>query len=132
MEDEIEQTEAALKLTPKHRHSILNKSSRRSTFLLQPQKPSEPPIDNPFNSHQVNQQLKSEYESIKSINQALEGVIEDFEEATDKIHLFSENVSQTYKLLNIWAQILEKTQDINSVLEDNNWKLNSRKRPANE
>ncbi|KAI8647434.1 hypothetical protein BD408DRAFT_143113 [Parasitella parasitica] len=120
--------------SPKSRHTIaFNKSGRRSTLLAIPQnQQEEPPVDNPSNSDAENQQLKLEYESVQSINRVLEGVIEDFAEAGSKIHQFSETVNQANKLLDIWVEILKKTQDVKAVLEDDTWKPNSRKRRASD
>ncbi|CEP16553.1 hypothetical protein [Parasitella parasitica] len=120
--------------SPKSRHAIaFNKNGRRSTLLaIPPTQLEEPPVDNPNNSDAENQQLRREYESVQSINRVLEGVIEDFAEAGRKIHQFSETVNQANKLLDIWVEILEKTQDVKSVLEDDTWKPNSRKRRASD
>ncbi|EPB86236.1 hypothetical protein HMPREF1544_06964 [Mucor circinelloides 1006PhL] len=130
-EDEFERVEAPLASAPNNRHNrLLGISSRRSTILAIPMNQEEPPTEDPNLTQEENQQLRAEYKAVKSINRALESVLEDFQEASNKIHQFTETVNSTNTLLDVWMNILEKTQDIMSVLEDESWKQNSRKRRA--
>ncbi|KAL9545045.1 hypothetical protein PS6_008437 [Mucor atramentarius] len=111
-EDEFERVEAPLASAPNNRHNrLLGISNRRSTILAIPMNQEEPPTEDPNLTQEENQQLRAEYKAVKSINRALESVLEDFQEASNKIHQFTET-------------------DIMSVLEDESWKQNSRKRRA--
>ncbi|KAK4510263.1 uncharacterized protein ATC70_004693 [Mucor velutinosus] len=130
-EDEIDRVEAPLASAPSNRHNrLLGISSRRSTILAIPTNQEEPPTEDPNLTQEENQQLKAEYEAVKSMNRAMESILEDFGEASNKIHQFTDTVNSTNTLLDVWMNILEKTQDIMSVHEDKTWKPNSRKRRA--
>jgi hypothetical protein len=107
---------------PNNRQStLLNKSNRRSTLLVRPQNQSETPTGNPTNSTQTNDQLKREYEMLKKMNRGLETVLENFENASEKIQQFTETVNETDKLLDIWLAVLKRAEETKSVLEDKHW-----------
>ncbi|KAI9486523.1 MAG: DASH complex subunit Duo1-domain-containing protein [Benjaminiella poitrasii] len=125
--EEIVEASVALPHTAHRQSLLLTKSSRRSTILTRPQNQTEPPTENPNKSSEINDQLKKEYEAVKSINQVLESVLENFEETHDKFYQFSETVNQTDRLLDLWLSILKRTEDTKSIIEDITW-LDSEKR----
>ncbi|GAN03468.1 hypothetical protein MAM1_0041c02921 [Mucor ambiguus] len=132
-EEESDRVETPLASAPNNRHSrLLGISSRRSTILAIPTNQEEPPTEDLNLTPEENQKLKAEYEAVKSLNRAIETVLEDFEEASSKVHQFTDNVDSTNALLDTWMDILDKTQDIMSVHEDKTWKPNSRKRRAED
>lgn len=107
---------------PSNRQSILLKTnSRRSTLLVRSQDQNEPPTGNPINSAQINDQMKHEYETLKTLNQGLETVLDNFKNASEKIQQFTETVNETDKLLDIWLAVLQRAEETKSVLEDRHW-----------
>jgi transcriptional regulator of nitric oxide reductase len=107
---------------PTNRQNILlKKNSRRSTLLVRPQNQTEPPTENPVNSVQTNDQLKQEYGKLQSLNRVLETVLENFEDASEKIQQFTDTVNKTDKLLDLWLAVLERAEETKSVLEDKHW-----------
>ncbi|CAO3643893.1 unnamed protein product [Mucor fragilis] len=130
-EDAFDRTEAPLASAPSNRHNrLLGIGSRRSTILAIPTNQEEPPTEDPNLTQEENQKLKAEYKAVKSMNRALESVLENFQEASNKIHQFTDTVDSTNTLLDMWMSILDKTQDVMSVHEDTTWKPNNRKRRA--
>ncbi|KAI8092296.1 uncharacterized protein B0P05DRAFT_583558 [Gilbertella persicaria] len=110
---------APLPTTPSHRQNIsLRKSSRRSTFLVAPEDLSEPPTENPNNSDLYNEQLKQEYETLRSLNDTLQTVIQGVNDTYTKIQDFGESVKQASHLLDVWINIQKRAQDTHHVLED--------------
>ncbi|KAF1803064.1 hypothetical protein V8B55DRAFT_1502128 [Mucor lusitanicus] len=130
-EEEINRVEAPLASVPNNRHNrLLGISSRRSTILAIPTNQEEPPSEDPHLTPEENRKCKAEYEAVKAINRSIESVMENFDQSSDKIHQFTDSVNKTNALLDLWMEILEKTQDVMSVHQDKTWKPNSRKRRA--
>ncbi|KAI8980389.1 hypothetical protein BDB01DRAFT_851684 [Pilobolus umbonatus] len=107
-----------LSSTNSHRKSLLRKSNRRSTFVFKPHDQDEPPSGNPSNTSEVNEELKKEYETLQLLNKALDSTITNFDETRNKILEFSKTVDDTEKLLDVWLNILEKTEKTKQLIED--------------
>ncbi|KAI8977616.1 hypothetical protein BDF20DRAFT_820450 [Mycotypha africana] len=112
---------ASTSTTPARRNnSLLKKTKRRSTILSRSANQSEPIVENPNNSPQINEQLKNEYETVRAMNRVLEISLKHFEEASERIHQFSETINRTDHLLDLWLSVLEKTEEIRSYVENSN------------
>ncbi|OBZ86099.1 hypothetical protein A0J61_05846 [Choanephora cucurbitarum] len=105
--------------TPSHRQSTaLRIAGRRSTFLVAPEDLSKPPIENPNNSSAYNEQLRQEYETLKSLNSTLETVIESTKGTSLKMKDFGDSVKQASHLLDMWISVQKRAQDTYSVMEE--------------
>ncbi|KAF7726343.1 hypothetical protein EC973_008923 [Apophysomyces ossiformis] len=94
-------------------------SNRRTTMLFRDH--TQPPVENPNNSPEVNAQRRHELETVQNLNHAIEASIQHAEQATEKIKQLAQTVDQTDKLLDLWTQILSQTEHTKRLLEDPNW-----------
>ncbi|KAI8372184.1 hypothetical protein BD560DRAFT_434472 [Blakeslea trispora] len=105
--------------TPSHRQSTaLRIAGRRSTFLVAPEDLSKPPIENPNNTSEYNEQLRQEYESLKALNSTLETVIEHTNGTSLTMKDFGESIKQASQLLDKWISVQKRAQDTYQVLEE--------------
>ncbi|KAI9318695.1 hypothetical protein BX666DRAFT_1855161 [Dichotomocladium elegans] len=77
-----------------HRQSLLVTSGRRLTTLFRNN--LQPPVADPSNSAEVNAQRKKEYDTIRNLNEAMEAIIDNFEQNSSNIQarsLFSSLLS---------------------------------------
>ncbi|CDH56757.1 predicted protein [Lichtheimia corymbifera JMRC:FSU:9682] len=107
--------------TPTHRQSLPLTAGRRATILFRTLDHSQPPVANPNNPPEVNTQLQREYENICKLNEAMETVIDNFNQTRESIQNFSQTVDQTEQLLDLWASILSQSEHTRLLLENERW-----------
>lgn len=103
---------------PRSTNIMLQKNKRRSTFHVRPADQDEQPVDNPNYTTQENDELKKEYEAVKTINRTLETVIERFDATRAQISEFGQSLDKTDALLDIWLEILQKADEAKEVIEN--------------
>ncbi|CAO3629827.1 unnamed protein product [Cunninghamella blakesleeana] len=91
---------------------------KRQSLLLRTIDHSQPPVEDPNNSPQINAQRRVEYERVQQLNHMMETVIIDFEQATNNLNNFLETLHETDQLLDIWTKILSQTQHTKRILEN--------------
>ncbi|CAO3598714.1 unnamed protein product [Absidia cylindrospora] len=100
------------------RQSLLPTSSRRATMVIRTVDHSQPPVEDPSNTPEINEQRRKEYERVQQFNHMIETVTQDFEQAANNIKNFSDVLDETDQLLDLWTQILSQTQHTKRLLED--------------
>ncbi|KEF60907.1 uncharacterized protein A1O9_02471 [Exophiala aquamarina CBS 119918] len=67
------------------------------------------------------QELRHELESVRRVNEAIEGVIESLGKAKNNIKTVNTTVSAASTLLNTWTRILSQTEHNQRLILDPNW-----------
>lgn len=106
---------------PNNRQSAFSRSSRRSTFLGRSSSQTGPIVPNPNNSPEFNQELKEEYENLKTMNRTFENVLDNLNKTKDQLGVFNHTIDVTNGLLDIWMDVLKNAEDTKSVLKNPNW-----------
>ncbi|EED19542.1 DASH complex subunit Duo1, putative [Talaromyces stipitatus ATCC 10500] len=70
--------------------------------------------------------LRNELQTVRNVNQAIEGVLESLERARGNMEAFSRTVDSASTLLNTWTRILAQTEHNQRVLLDPRWQGASR------
>ncbi|KAK4993129.1 hypothetical protein LTR50_000615 [Elasticomyces elasticus] len=65
--------------------------------------------------------LRNELESVRSINKAIEGVVESLEKAKDNMETVHRTVASASTLLNTWTRILAQTEHNQRLLLNPTW-----------
>ncbi|GAA5796863.1 hypothetical protein HPULCUR_002241 [Helicostylum pulchrum] len=108
-------------LSANPRQSVLLKSSRRSTFLARPTDQSEPIYENPNNTPERNQELQQEYKNLQALNRTLGNISDNLEKTKYQLGHFNDTIDGTNGLLDIWLNILGKTEETKALIENPDW-----------
>lgn len=108
-------------MNPNSRQSTFTRPNRRSTFLSRSSTQNGPIVPNPNNTPEYNEELKSEFEKLKFMNQACENALENINKTKDQLAIFNDTIDRTNGLLDLWMDILKNAEDTKSVLKNPNW-----------
>lgn len=104
-----------------NRQSILLKTSRRSTFLARHLNQSEAVYENPNNTPERNQELQQEYSNLQALNRTLGNISDNLEKTKNQLSRFNHTINGTNGLLDMWLNILEKTEETKALIENPDW-----------
>lgn len=108
-------------LTNSNRPSILLRPPRRSTFLVRPLDQNVPIQEDPNNTPERNKDLFQEYKNLQVINSTLGKLSNNLEATKNQFNIFNDTIDRTNGLLDKWLDILGKTEEIKSLVENPDW-----------